>query len=744
MATVLYATLAVAQFPPPLRDAIPVSDRTYGAAPDMQSGAMGAAADGLALVVWRDQRAGSYLESYASRVDASGTVLDPLGIAIPRFVEAVAATPERFIVIGRTSVSSYKVIPVGRDGRVGESVDVALRSTYAYAATAVADDGKPRFLFVEFANALPRTRIAVVDSDGRAVASDVVLPSMFESADRGFTAAGRGSDFLVLRLLRNALDQFNHVVADRISADGNVLSSTDAGFRMYFDRNGLVGGGDGYLFVPAPNSLSPPAATAYHLDERGVFTGRTENIAVSDSDASLLHGSQVTWNLDRWILTWPVGPNSGHTVTYWAEVKPAGGATPPRRVRDWVGTVRASGVVNIGGQPFYLTTANRLYTSSNADTWIELLTPEGGTNLRLLSGSCTAQGSVSIASGANGYLAAWWENGPDGDVHLYSRRFSAAGEPQDDAPITLGQVPQDFYSMRTLSTILVSAGDRYLTAGNRTARRLDAASGSWIDPAPFDIGVAVSAAASNGAEVLAVGKGVARLVALHGDPLPNPVITLTTNEFVYRPAVASNGRDYLVVWSEGWRDCTFTCILPPFRLLAARVSKGGDLLDAQPIVIDDSGHYPDLPTVAWGGDHYVVAWSDGYDVRAARLGADGKVLDPSAVVIDSGTASGLPTLVGNGHRLSLLVRRDWMNTDRPQTITAVEFPADLPPANVLSLERTILDVAQTSTNGPVPSAFRGGVLAVLYDQISGSACGGVSRSVVQFFGKLEKRRAVRR
>lgn len=96
------------------------------------------------------------------------------------------------------------------------------------------------------------------------------------------------------------------------------------------------------------------------------------------------------------------------------------------------------------------------------------------------------------------------------------------------------------------------------------------------------------------------------------------------------PAVAWNGRTFLVVWMQersgsGW------------DIMGARVTPDGAVLDPTGILISEADKDQSRPVVTWAGTHYLVVWMDSRrdesDVYAARVDADGKVLDPAGLPI---------------------------------------------------------------------------------------------------------------
>ena len=86
------------------------------------------------------------------------------------------------------------------------------------------------------------------------------------------------------------------------------------------------------------------------------------------------------------------------------------------------------------------------------------------------------------------------------------------------------------------------------------------------------------------------------------------------------PAVASDGRDFLVAWADAG------------GIRSALVSAAGTA--GEPVRIAETTMFPATTdvAVASNGSGYLVAWTTsfggGYEVRAARVGADGKLVDP--------------------------------------------------------------------------------------------------------------------
>jgi hypothetical protein len=116
------------------------------------------------------------------------------------------------------------------------------------------------------------------------------------------------------------------------------------------------------------------------------------------------------------------------------------------------------------------------------------------------------------------------------------------------------------------------------------------------------------------------------------------------------PAVAFGSGVYLVVWREGWYGDGGAS-----RIQAVRVGAGGKLLDRQPIMVAaDAAGVQDHPRVAFASGAFLVVWqelTDGkqYDVRAARVTPGGNVLEAKAMTIAATPeADALPDVASDG------------------------------------------------------------------------------------------------
>ena len=125
-----------------------------------------------------------------------------------------------------------------------------------------------------------------------------------------------------------------------------------------------------------------------------------------------------------------------------------------------------------------------------------------------------------------------------------------------------------------------------------------------------------------------------------------------------KPAIAFDGQEtYMAVWQEGSQQCD---------LYGVRIDKKGNILDPGPFpVCREEGIQRD-PQIVYGGDVFLVVWSDSrsqrdYDLYGARVSSDGHVLDEDGFPISTGRGNRVwPALTSNG-KTFIVVWSDFRN-----------------------------------------------------------------------------------
>ncbi len=124
----------------------------------------------------------------------------------------------------------------------------------------------------------------------------------------------------------------------------------------------------------------------------------------------------------------------------------------------------------------------------------------------------------------------------------------------------------------------------------------------------------------------------------------------------HTPAVAYGGGKYLVVWESGRAEHA--------DIYACRLDETGKPLDSQPILVCGAKECQDRPRAAWGKDCWLVVWEDvrndkDFDVYAARVTPEGKVLDPDGILVSGGENNQCsPDVAFNGENF-LVAWRSW-------------------------------------------------------------------------------------
>jgi len=149
----------------------------------------------------------------------------------------------------------------------------------------------------------------------------------------------------------------------------------------------------------------------------------------------------------------------------------------------------------------------------------------------------------------------------------------------------------------------------------------------------------------------------------------------------YQPAVSFGGGVYLVCWKSGHlapgdlrRGLSFIA-----DIVACRVKSTGKVLDASPFVVCGAGDLQERPRIAFGAGLFLVVWQDfrngkDWDVYAARVTPEGKVLDGEGIQVAGGSHSqALPDVAWDGGAFQV-VWQDFRSGNRYQIYGARVSP----------------------------------------------------------------------
>ena len=180
-------------------------------------------------------------------------------------------------------------------------------------------------------------------------------------------------------------------------------------------------------------------------------------------------------------------------------------------------------------------------------------------------------------------------------------------------------------------------------------------------------------------------QALCRRMNRHGEVLDSTPVVLSYGAATQgHPDVASDGESFFAVWSDTRRDS----IAPAYSLLGARFTADGALLDPSPIWVD-STRYEVHPALAHGGGCYFVAWYESRGVSAKRITPAGVVLDSVPLRMPGlGEVRGNPS-VAFGDSAFLVVWPTWSSVHGCRTT----------PTGGL-LDTTPLQLVVTQTQGP--------------------------------------------
>jgi hypothetical protein len=709
----------------------PVSERVFSAAAGNQQTLAIASNGTIGFAVWLDQRRGN-TDLYASRMNANGVSLDPLGILIANNVTggAVIWNGSQFVVVSeRGSEKTFTFMTIGGSitGRATKTLMfMSLAATMGSGADA-------RILFLGLG------RATIIDSDANYVMENIQL-AMPVSQSVAIAGAG-ANEFLVLH---TNLVPGRHLFADRIDRNGNFLGTVDSGvdLNVIGTTLALAGDSDGYLLVG--RGVTEREIIAVHLDHNGVMTsqrtlmpfqpGQRVSLVPPDKPAVLRDG-------DHYEVAWTTSDLGGDAHA-WLVTEPAVGIgqVEPVRMLDWPGSGYGTVIAKFALQEIIVTDAFRAGVSTSIDPVITVI---GSTDHPVLTSTATRQTTPQVAVSGNGYAVIWNELGPDGSTHLYLRRFAAlSGAARveiaanaDGKPIT-GRIA----AARGTYVIAWTVSQSLTGTAGYLARRMSAATGEWIDPTPVPLANAFEVVlASNGDSVLAAytvecSFRCPRARAIAPDTAAvfrgaEMIVPGTTAAFEL--ALTSNGSDYLLVWNDNL--CVFPCDVPFLsRLLALRLNADGRALDSKPIVIDDSHAFSHSPSVAWIGGNYAVTWDAGSAIDGRHVSSSGNT-DAIRTVIPRPSQVRSPFLIANGSNLFLLFGS--------QSADAISSSAvALDPQSLTATGDASVLVSDQPTPASLAAAALPNGIAVAYDRPD-AASGNVGRVFTRIYADAPRHHA---
>jgi len=624
----------------------PVSTIVYGPAPGAQYGTA-AASDGRDfLVAWIDaQRNRSGIpQIYAARMNAAGEILDPLGIRISN--TSIQLTQVNVVFLGNaylvywnelssgSQAGGLMAVRISRDGVLLDSVPRVLAPPGRVSVQSAASNGNRTVILAG--------KTIVLDRDGNVAAEPKtftnfgVSAAMIASNGHGFLIAWwLGGDSIYETLLDDAgavtapqmtklssgrflydlasdgdgyvviVGDGTHTAAQHVSGAGELLERSAVPMRQYIP--GFVFAAGSYLLMDA--DLQAHTIGIRRLDSSGKPAGDYVPMAKADLDAP---GFGAVGTL---------ASNGSDTSAFWTEQHPFA-----RTVNGGILHASAGGFTN----------ADRIARSANAQ-----YAPRAATNGRniavawdepdgVYAGRLTFDGAMldgrgiriagphagaaDIVFDGTNYLVGWIERSADdlaSSVKM-TRFFPDFGTVLDPGGITVSSSPCAnalSLSVGSASTLVAWSDCKHILANTVDRNGLIGTAAVVTPPATKE--TSTVSAAWNGREWLVAWEDRIPIpIPIEGtytqtfikaarlspsltllDPRP---ISLTDSTSDVTPIVASDGNDFLVVWT-----------LPP-GAIAQRISADGSLLENANGVRIGNGY---TTSVVWDGLQYAVAFS---------------------------------------------------------------------------------------------------------------------------------------
>jgi hypothetical protein len=335
----------------------------------------------------------------------------------------------------------------------------------------------------------------------------------------------------------------------------------------------------------------------------------------------------------------------------------------------------------------------------------------------------------AVAANGTGFLIVWVDgrNEATSGLDIYGARISPAGQVLDSGGFAISDAANDQLSPAATAdgtdSLVVWQDGRNTTTGPDIYGARVTSGGVVSDPSGIAISGAVGPQASpavafNGTDFMVVWTDArdgsdfdiyGSRVDTNGNVLDFSGIAISTvvgGEF--SPKVAASGTNFLAVWEDDRNAVTGGNV----DIYAARVS-GGVALDAGGFRVGVGSADRHVPAVAAGLTDYLVVWQDernlaasGEDIYGARVTTAGTVTDPTGFAIDTGTNDQTTPVVafnGSQYLVTWTDARNMATSDLDIYGTLVSPDATVSPAAGLVIstgaaEETAPAVASNGTN----------------------------------------------
>jgi hypothetical protein len=599
-----------------------------------------AASDGTDfLVLW----GGAPL--YATRVSGSGDVrVPPLAIRTASYAQYVSTcwTSSAYLVTWTDAdQQNVMVAAVSRDGNLITTPHVIASQARTFSG-ALAWNGRHAFL-VYATRAPANARAALMDADGVVLRTDVVLPFSGADVDDTVKAATDGSNFGVIwrtstaRVILSpqppATTPTDTYQIARVGDSGQLLGPAGALIATTGQTGGfgIAYGAGRYAVAALERGIGDAAVLRrFTIDAITLQSEALPPINTGGYDAS------VIWNGTDFVSYWMY-----YTFKSFQIITLAGNGLPTPVISGDV--FGFAPILTSNGSKFLLTWTDRSRLSQNAgfggDLFGAFLDRSAATtpSQRFDIGfGVRPQWQPVIATSGSTSFVVWIEQTNDSEFgELLGARLNADGTPIDTTPIDLGSHVSIWTRAAVAFTgsayfVIWDAGEnRSQLVGRRVAMNGEAGAlldfGSGTSPAVVSNGTVTLVAFARYPDILAVR------VNERGEIVDSPPLHLSASRYAVNSfSVATNGVDFLVVWTDGSDFWQFPA--PQlYDVVGVRVTAAGSG-DATPIEISTGPKDQRYSEVVSDGRNYMVFYLLGptggnSQLAAKRVFANGTLAD---------------------------------------------------------------------------------------------------------------------
>ncbi|MFP2924988.1 Ig-like domain-containing protein [Pyxidicoccus sp. 3LG] len=594
------------------------------------------------LVAWEDSASGGITDIYGARVNLSGQVMDPSGIAIAtntgsQLTPAVASSGSGWFVVWSEDANTTSLIYGIRVSSAGQLVGSPVRAGSAtgwrYYPDVAFNGTNYLVVWQDYSSTLGYEIHGARVSSAGALLDAVALTLCTMDGDQQRPAvAASGDTWFVVWEDRRSFSNAGDIYGTRVWGTGSVA-----------DRNG-------FSITGASGLQSYPAVAARNQGWFVVWEDARNGIPD-------IYGAGVFSNGTQSVST-PIAVSSGARAEYQPSVSFAGGDL----LVVWY---EAHGSLDVHGAR--VTASDVLRDNPSL----------------LLGTSPNDQYAPALARNGAVYLVVWRDNRA-GEADIHGARVTSQGLVLDTSGIALctERGEQDNPVVASNGTDwMVAWDDNRLDAnyedlyGMRLSRTgvylsgwsITQLSSAMLRPALASDGTDWYVVWEDGRNILGTGAWDIFGAQLTGSGTVSPTtgtnLTSGNTGLQLDPAIAFNGTEYLVAWTDYRSNVT-----NGYDIYATRVSRTGTVTPLGGSVLNSATGHQLAPAVASAGTEWFVVWEDGrtgLDIYGTRVASTGAVQTPAGqAIVTTAIAQSKPTVASDGTNYFVAWEEQTTSTNR--------------------------------------------------------------------------------